>query len=103
MEFIVHYWIEFLFGILISLLTLFMKKLSDYKKVLSSTTKGVEVLLKSKIIENYIIYKSRGKISIYEKEIMNELYIEYHNLGGNGVVESLKRDLEKLPLSSKEE
>ena len=34
---------------------------------------------------------------------MNELYIEYHNLGGNGVVESLKRDLEKLPLSSKEE
>lgn len=103
MEFIVRYWIEFLFGILISLVTLFMKKLSDYKKVLASTTKGVEVLLKSKIIENYNIYKSRGKISIYEKEIMNELYIEYHNLGGNGVIESLKKDLEKLPLSSKEE
>lgn len=103
MDFIINYWIECLFGLLISLITYFVKKLNDYKKILSSTTKGVEVLLKSKIIENYNLYKARGKISIYEKEIINELYHEYQNLGGNGVIDSLKKDLDKLPLFSKEE
>ncbi|MEG0825891.1 MAG: hypothetical protein RR404_00285 [Bacilli bacterium] len=103
MNFIVTYWVEFLFGILISATTYLIKKTTDYKKTLQSTTKGVQVLLKTKIIEHYNLYKQRNGISIYEKELVNELYKEYHNLGGNGVIESLKEQIDELPLSSKED
>lgn len=102
MNLIVDYWLEFLFGSLISVVTFLIKKISDYKKILSFTTKGVQMLLKCKIIENYNMYKKRGIITIYEKEIMNELYKEYENLGGNGIIKYIKNELDELPLVNEE-
>lgn len=103
MNFIITYWVEVLFGILISVVTYILRKIVEYKKILSSTTKGVKVLLKTKIIEHYNLYRSRGQITIYEKQLINDLYDEYKNLGGNGIISSLKQDIDDLPLSSKED
>lgn len=103
MNFIITYWVEFLFGILITVVTYVLKKVIEYKKILSSTTKGVKVLLKTKIIEHYNLYRTKGNITIYEKQLINDLYDEYRNLGGNGIIKSLKQDIDELPLSSRED
>lgn len=102
MNFIITYWVQFLFGLLISIVTLLIKKIIDYKKILDSTTKGVRVLLKSRIIDNYNIIILKKVISLYEKEIFNDLYNEYRSLGGNGVIESLKEAIDSLPLSKED-
>ena len=103
MDMIFKYWLEFSFTLIITVVTFLIKKLNEYKNILKSTTKGVEVLLKTKIIQNYNMHKTKGSITIYEKEIINELYREYKNLGGKGVIDSIKKDIDKLPLISEEE
>lgn len=66
-----------------------------------ATRKGVQVLLKEKIIEKYNKYKEAGSMSLYDKEMIDEIYNEYKNLGGNGVIEKIVDNIEEIPISKK--
>jgi hypothetical protein len=90
-EFIVNYWLATFFGILISLIVYFYKKLK-------ATIRGVRALIKSKLLDNYRIYLDKGNISLYEKENIEDLYKEYKLLGGNGIIDDLIEEIYKLPI-----
>ena len=61
-EFILKYWIEVLFGLIFSFLTYFVKTIKNYKKTLDATNKGVIVMLKSNIIEQYNLLIERCQL-----------------------------------------
>ena len=60
LEFIMKYWIEFSFGLVISFITFLCKRINYYYKVMNSTKNGVKVLLKGEIIRRYNEYKKIG-------------------------------------------
>lgn len=101
MNFITQYWIQFLFGVLISFVGYLYKKIVDYKKLMTATKNGVQALLKVKIIERYNEYSKLENVTIYDKETIDQLYREYKNLGGNGVIEKLIKEIEDIPLNKK--
>lgn len=98
MEFIVEYWLEFFFGIMISVIGYLCKKIIEYHKIIETTKRGVQTLLKCQIIEKYNEFNKKGFASLFDREILGELYFEYKNLGGNGLISRLVEDIEKISL-----
>lgn len=96
----IKYWIEILFGLIISFLTYLYRSLANYKHMIISTRNGVRSLLKGEIIRKYYELKTRAEITVYEKQIVDELYEEYVNLGGNGVIKHLCDDIQSLPVKA---
>ena len=96
LEFIIKYLLEILFGIIISSIIFLYKKMEISRKIINSSINGVRALIKAKIIESYYTYTARGYISIYDKNNIEELYIQYRELGGNGVIDDLIEDIKKL-------
>lgn len=97
--FILEYWTEFLFGILASIILFFYHKIGEYYKNVSATKNGMKILLKNEIIKEYQSMHKRKCTTIYEKSIIMDLYKEYKNLGGNGVIEDIIRDVNEIPLN----
>lgn len=98
LEFIFKYWLELVFGLLISLVGHMYKKFKDHYKLLTATRTGLVVLLKAKIIEEYSEYKKTKKVSIYEREMIEELYEEYKKLGGNGLIGKIVEEIEDIKI-----
>ena len=92
--------IELCITVIIAFITYLHKKLKKYNKTIQYTKDGVKALLKNKIIEKYNYYKNLDLISIFDKQIINELYREYHNLGGNGIIDELMEYINALPIDS---
>lgn len=97
-EFILKYWLQILFSIIIALITFMYKKIMSYRTKIDYTENGVKVLLKAKIIDHYNRVMENGYITLHEKETIFDMYKEYKNLGGNGVIEDLIDDLNILEL-----
>ena len=58
---------------------------------------GVKGMLRNSIIEMYNKYSEKGYMPIYARENLKDLHEEYKALGGNGVLDGLVSQLEKLP------
>lgn len=99
-DFIVKYWLQFVFGIIATIIATMFKRIESYKKKLDSTQSGVKALLKTRIIENYTRIIERGFITLEEKESINDMYNEYKNLGGNGVVSDVINELSGLEIKT---
>ncbi len=97
-EFIIHYWIQILFGLLISLFSYFVKILRNYKKTLDTTNEGVVVILKCKIIELFNKLKNQDTITVYEKENILDLYNVYKKLECCDVVDDLIKKINNIPI-----
>lgn len=104
-EWILKYWIQVLFGLIVTGLVAGYKKLSS-----NITTKfkeqeaiklGIQALLRDRIIQSYNHYQEKGYCPIYAMENVDELYIQYHALGGNGTVTELMDRLKDLPTDIK--
>lgn len=98
LDFILKYWIEFLFGILITSLTYLIKQIRNYKKSLDATSKGVVVLLKTKIIERYDVLIKKDVISIAEKQNILDIYNVYKELECCTVIDELIDKLDSVPI-----
>lgn len=97
--FILKYWIEIFFGILIGLFGYIYQRLKKYYSLIETTKNGVKVLLKVEIIRRYNEYKKNGEISMFDKEMISELYKEYGNLDGNGIISEIVKKINEIPLS----
>lgn len=62
-----------------------------------ATEKGLQALLRDRLIYQYDKYKAKGYAPIYAKENFENLYQQYHNLGANGVMDDIYNDFRKLP------
>lgn len=71
-------------------------KLKKNKKKDLAIEQGVQALLRNEIIRRYREFESKGEISILDKENLEEMFVQYQNLGGNGTVKKMMEDLLEL-------
>lgn len=101
-EFIIEYWIEVLFGGVVTGILYTIRGIKRKMKENESIKLGVQALLRNSIIQQYNHYEEQGFIPIYARENLDALSKEYYNLGGNGVVHQLMDKLAELPTNKDE-
>ncbi|AEY64840.1 hypothetical protein [Clostridium sp. BNL1100] len=101
-DFIIKYWIQFLFAIVSGGLGVAYKALAKRIHKQSCDQKalkdGTQSLLRSEIIRCYDMYMERGYIHCFESVLA--MYDAYHKLGGNGTVTKLVEELRELPVKT---
>ena len=88
------YWFTWVFSIVASAALTWTKILSKRQRASKSALKS---LLRQNIIQAYDKYMERGWMPIYAMESVNEMYEDYHALGGNGTITGLVEQLRRLP------
>ncbi|MDE6020172.1 MAG: hypothetical protein K2H01_04120 [Ruminococcus sp.] len=63
---------------------------------------GVQALLRDRMLHSYNKYTELGYTPIYAKENFENMYQQYHKLGGNGVMTQLHIEFMKLPTEKEE-
>lgn len=58
---------------------------------------AIKSLLRSEIITMHGRYVDKGEIPIYAQENVQAMYEAYHELGGNGTVTKLVKEIMELP------
>ena len=74
-------------------------KFKTQLEVNDSLKAGIQALLRDRLLQSYNYYKKQGYCSYEEKENWINMYKNYHNLGSNGVMDSIKQDILDLPIS----
>ena len=65
-----------------------------------ATEKGLQALLRDRLIYQYDKYSDKGFAPIYARENFENLYQQYHNLGANGVMDDIYHKFMQLPIRS---
>ena len=60
-------------------------------------------LLRDRFYQGYKKYIEQGYYPIRDREVMQDIYEQYHRLGGNGVISHLKEEMDELPTYMNEE
>lgn len=96
-DYILKYWINYLFGIIVTALGVALKKQKkDYqleKATNEAMKNGVKALLRAEIIATYNHYSTTRVLPIYARENLHELFKEYTALGGNGAIKDLMESM----------
>ena len=77
--------------------TYFATKLKKYKTEQDAIRNGIQALLRAEMISSYNKYNDLGYAPIYAKESFENVYKNYHSLGLNGVMDSIKDTFMALP------
>lgn len=59
--------------------------------------KGVQALLRAQLISEWNYYSEKGYAPIYARENFENVYIQYHSLGANGVMDDIRTKFLALP------
>lgn len=94
MDFVIQYWIEFIFGLVGTWMIAYMKKQKRENRAIKN---GMQAVLRDRFIQMYNHYMERGCLPIYAWENIESMYNAYHDLGGNGTITELYNKLKKLP------
>ena len=100
-EFIAKYWLEGLFGVVVTLLTAAYRKLAKRVEANRITDQaiadGVKYLLMFQLRELGEQYIADGKCATESKHEYEKVYNAYHALGGNDTITQLKSQVLSLP------
>lgn len=77
--------------------------LKNQKKDRDANSKGTMLLLRVQLIEYHDKYMKLGDIPSYAYQNFMEMYDAYHELGGNGMITKMKKEIEELHLKKKGE
>ncbi len=106
-EFIMQYWLEVIFGVVVAgvgtvsiSLRSKLKKQLDKEKALEN---GVCSLLRAEMIRSGEKYIQKRYCKIYAKDAFDKAYIAYHELGGNGTMTELHEQVMNLPTQERKE
>lgn len=106
LNFIQSHWIEWLFAVIIAILSAGYRnvsgRLKEEQKKNNAIAEGVQSLLRESIVDNYNKYTDRNFCPIYAKESIKKVYSAYHNLGGNDVATELYHKILAMPEERKE-
>jgi hypothetical protein len=101
LDFIVQYWIEFLFGLVVlALSTAFeylRRKLKAQVRRQKALENGICSLLRAEMIRSGEKYLEKGWCAIYAKDAFDKEYKAYHELGGNGTMTEMHEQVMNLP------
>lgn len=100
LQIILSYLIPTILGGLLGFISTKLKKNKEKeeeeKKKINVLEQGVQALLRNEIIRRYREFESKGEISILDQENLDEMFVQYQNLGGNGTVKKMMNDLYEL-------
>ena len=85
-----------------AIITLLWTILRAKKRENDALKEGMQALLRDRIIQAYNHYSDKGWIPIYAMESIEACYKSYEELGENGVIDNLMRQLRELPNHSME-
>ena len=105
LEVIAKYWVEWACGLVATALLYGFRQLHKRQTKADerqrAVEKGVQALLRDRILQAYYHYSEHGWITLHGLENVESMYQEYHNLGGNGTVTKLLHDLRELEVRDK--
>ena len=78
-----------------------IKLLKDQKKERDANARGTMLLLRVQLIEYHDRYTAKGTIPSYAYQNFKDMYVAYHDLGGNGRIEKMKQEVDDLDLERK--
>lgn len=76
--------------------------LKQSKKERDANAEGTKALLMIKLIEYHDKYCKLGYIPMYVHNNAGILYDAYHNLGGNGTITKMKKEMDELDIKKGE-
>lgn len=85
-----------------AIITLLWTMLRAKKRENDALKEGMQALLRDRIIQAYNHYSDKGWIPIYAMESIEACYKSYEELGENGVIDNLMRQLRELQNHSTE-
>ena len=101
----VDYWVQWVCGGAAALLCgaarLLHLRLKRADSRQQAAERGIQALLRDRILQAYYHYAERGWITLHGLENVEALYREYRALGGNGAVVKLVEDLRDLEVRDK--
>lgn len=71
-----------------------VKKTSGETKALML---GIQALLRDRLYQLYRFCDEKGYASLPERENFENMYTQYHALGGNGVITNIRNKFQNLP------
>ncbi len=102
-DFIIKYWVEFVFGIiaagLIGAYKHLAQKVKEYRTVDRAVAEGVKYLLMFQLRNEGERYLRRNRCSIEDKREYEMVYNAYHALGGNNAITTLRDQVLSLPVN----
>jgi hypothetical protein len=84
-------------GILVSIWGYFSRKVKHMGKRTEALQLGVQAILRDRLIHDYNRYMEVGYAPIYAKENFENMWVSYHNLGKNGVMDEIHETFSNLP------
>ena len=106
-EFILRFWIEFLMGGIIAVLSFALKRIStaikNERKEQRLLKEGVLALMHDRLYQLCHEHITEGTIEVDAMKNVEYIYKSYHALGGNGTGTELYERVTKLPIKSKED
>jgi hypothetical protein len=99
-DFILHYWIQELFALIIAIITWLWQALLRRKRENDEIKEGMMALLHDRIYQACSFFLKRGWCSLEDRSNLEYLYTPYKALGGNGTGESLYKKCLELPLTA---
>ena len=59
--------------------------------------RGVQALLRDRLTQGYKFHEKEGWADIDDRRNLENIYVQYHNLGQNGVMDDLRNKFLALP------
>lgn len=84
-------------GLLVSIIRHFTNRIKASEKKTEAVCLGLQALLRDRLIATYNCYSEKGYAPIYIKENFENMWIQYHNLGANGVMDEIHEKFKHLP------
>lgn len=88
LDFILEYWLEFAFTLIVTFLSFLIKRLySKFKQELTTQKllkEGMIAMLHDRLYQLCTKFIEKGEITVDELENLEYIYKSYNNLGGNG-------------------
>lgn len=107
LDFIARYWLEVLFGLIVTALTFLVRRLfrhvSRNRQETSLVREGIKCMLRDRIIQNYEQYINLEYCPLNVRENLEDMHSAYKALGGNGAVGHIMEELNTLPTIKRRE
>lgn len=84
-------------GILTAVCRYFLARIRANDRKTEAVQAGVQALLRDRLISEYNYRLEKGYAPIYAKDNFENMWIQYHNLGKNGVMDSIHESYMALP------
>ena len=74
-------------------------KAEQAKRETAAIAEGVKALLRDRLLQGYKHYIEKGWADMDDRANMENVWRQYHDLGGNGDMNDLRRTFRRLPMA----